>query len=112
MAALWLGIALLSSGCALRDWLGPDPAAFDLKTVVGFINHAINFLGGFATLVTVFVMIAGYQSLMSAGSDEATQRAKDTIKYSALGMVFLVFGYAIVKLIFAVLARDSSPLPG
>ena len=105
----WLTVAFITSGCTLQDWLGNDPASYDLKTIVGFINHVINYLGAFGGLVAALVMIAGYQSLLSAGSDEGIQRAKDTIKYSALGMVFIVFGYALVKLVFATLAAGTNP---
>ncbi len=103
-------LALLTSGCTLQNWIGTDPTSLELKNAVTFINNVINFLGAFSALVAILVMIAGYQALLSAGSDEGAQRAKDTIKYSALGTVFLVFGYALVKLIFAVLAGGTNPL--
>lgn len=105
----WLTVAVVTSGCTLQDWIGTDPGSLQLKDAVKFINNVITFLGAFGSLVVSFIMIAGYQSLMSAGSEEAATRAKDTIKYSAFGMVFLVFGYAIVKLIFASIAYGTDP---
>lgn len=106
----WLTVAVITSGCTLQDWLSTDPTSLQLKDAVGFINEVIIFIGAFGGLVSAFIMIAGYQALLSAGSDEGVTRAKDTIKYSALGMVFIVFGYALVKLIFAVLAGGTNPL--
>ncbi len=104
-------ITLTTTGCTLSGWLGKDPAQLELTDVSKFINHAIDFLGAFGGLVTIFVMVAGYQMLMGAGNEESQTRAKDTLKYAALGMVLLVFGYAIVKFVFTWLVTPGGPNP-
>ena len=106
-----LALPLVLSGCTLSEWFGVNggkrPEDLELVDVTIFITNVIRYLAAFGGLVTFFVMIAGYQFLMSAGNEEGMTRAKDTIKYAAFGMVLLVSGYAIVRVVFALLATKA-----
>jgi hypothetical protein len=101
-------LPLVLSGCTLSDWFGgKSPENLQLDDIPNFITAVIRYLAAFGGLVTFFVMIAGYQFLMSAGNEEGMTRAKDTIRYAAFGMVLLVSGYAIVRTVFALLATNA-----
>lgn len=102
--------AVLLSGCTLANvFEGKPPDQLQLEDVTRFINTSIKLLAGFGFTVTLFVMVAGYQFLMSAGNEEGMNRAKDTIRYAALGMFFIVSGYALVRVIFELLAPNAVP---
>ena len=47
----------------------------------------------------VFIIIGGIQYTTSNGDPGQTKRAKDTLIYSVVGLVFVVMAFAIVQLI-------------
>ncbi len=103
-----ISLSLILSGCTLADLLpaGKTPISLDPADIVLTINKVISVLSAAFGIVTVAIMIAGYQMLMAAGDNEGQTRAKETIKYAAIGLLIVVFAYAIVKLIFSVLAQN------
>lgn len=111
-----IGATLFVSGCSatnnkLAGIIGKDPADILPTDILVIINRVIDVLAGFSGIVTIILMIAGYQLLISSGDTEGQKRAKDTIRYAALGLLLIVFAYAIVKIIFATLAQNlAAPL--
>jgi hypothetical protein len=102
--------AVFLSGCTLANIFGgKTPDQLELGDVTRFINTSIKLLASFGFLATLFTMVAGYQFLMSAGNEEGMNRAKDTIRYAALGMLFVVGAYAVVRVIFELLAPNAVP---
>ena len=107
-----------SSDGTLANVIGTNatnPAALDLQSVLTVMSRVIDIMAGFGGIVTIFMMIAGYQLLLSAGETDGQTKAKETIRYAAVGMVVIVFAYAIVKMLFIVLANSAvvqQVLPG
>ena len=54
------------------------------------------FLGLVGLLAVLMLIIGGFRYLMSAGNDEATGKAKNTILYAIVGIVIVILSYAIV----------------
>jgi|GEM_PF-6867093 len=115
-------LTMVLAGCSndgtLAGVIGTNatsPAALNLQDVITIMGNVINIMAGFGGVVTIIVMIAGYQLLLSAGDTEGQTKAKETIRYAALGMVVIVFAYAIVKMLFVILATSdvvTKVLPG
>ena len=109
LTAFIVSTALLG-GCTLNDLIGPagtDTSVWKPADLLNVINLVINFLAGVSVLACIFVMIAAYQLLASAGNQEGQTRAKDTIRYAAIGVLLVVFSYAIVRLIFTLIAPGA-----
>ena len=110
VALTMVGTAFLGGCATLSDFIGPagtDTSVWKPEDLLSVINQLINWLAGVSILVCIMVMVAAYQLLLSAGSQEGQTRAKDTIRYAAIGLLLVVFSYAIVRLIFTLLAPGA-----
>jgi len=50
-------------------------------------------------VAVVFIIIGGYQYVTSNGEPAKTKQARETLIYSIVGLVFVIFAFAIVQLI-------------
>ena len=114
---LLLGAAIILSGCSgetLQNIIGSPSTVngYTPANLVTLMTNVINVLAGFSSIVAIVVMIAAYQLLASAGDQAGQTRAKDTIRYAAYGLLLVVFSYAIVRLLFAILAPEAVSILG
>ncbi|USN53321.1 MAG: hypothetical protein H6760_04110 [Candidatus Nomurabacteria bacterium] len=64
------------------------------------IVNIIQTLLGFASLVAlVFVILGGFQWMLSAGNDEKIARAKKTISAAIIGIIIVLISWAIVQFV-------------
>lgn len=54
---------------------------------------------GIGALSVIFLIISGYQYLISTGDPQKTAKAKDSIIYALIGLVISVFAAAIVNFV-------------
>lgn len=50
-------------------------------------------------LATVFIIVGGFQYIVSAGSSEKIQKAKNTVLYSAVGLLVSVLALTVVNFV-------------
>lgn len=60
---------------------------------------AKGFLGVIAIWASVFIIIGGFQMVMSAGNEEAVLKAKKTITWAVLGLVVAVMSFSIIAIV-------------
>ena len=73
----------------------------DIPTILGrLINTFLGLVGAIALLTFVY---AGVMYMTSAGGEKGITKAKDTMKYSAIGIAIIIFAYAIATNYFTIL---------
>lgn len=60
---------------------------------------AKGFLGVIAIWASVFIVVGGFQMVMSAGNEEAVLKAKKTITWAVLGLVVAIMSFSIVAIV-------------
>ncbi|GAA1112003.1 MULTISPECIES: pilin [Nocardiopsis] len=93
LLAAALLIALASAGWAQET----DPGVTDLDTVITNIrNWIVGLLVAFATLL---LTVGGLRYLLAGGDPGEVNKAKDTLKYSALGYLVAVLAPILVEIL-------------
>lgn len=70
----------------------------DCTDVTGVIVAITNWLAGIAgTLFVIMFLVGGIQYLTSAGNEEGTTKAKNTLIWSIIGMTIVVASYAALR---------------
>ncbi len=75
----------------------PEITANDV--VKNGLNVAYYTIGSIAV---VMIIIAGFTMVTSAGDAEAVKKAKNTITYSVIGLIFVILAFAITYFITGV----------
>jgi len=71
------------------------------STLREIILLAINFILGFVGLIAVIMLIyGGFILLTSSGEEEKTKKAKSTILFAIIGIVVILFSFAIINTVF------------
>jgi len=93
-------IMLLAAGIQAPSALGGPATVGELATRV------TNLLLGIAGVVSViFIIIGGIQYASSAGNEQGTTKAKDTITNAVIGLVISVLAFAIVNFLLGSVFR-------
>ena len=70
------------------------------NTITGFIAFIVQILlflsGGVAVL---FVVIGGFQYILSAGNEENAKKGKQTVMNAIIGLVLIILSYVIISVI-------------
>lgn len=78
--------------------MGCTNRVLDASDILGTIAKIIVFLNGFIALVVIImVMYAWFLVLTGAGDEEKNGKAKKIITYAIIGVVILIFSYAIYR---------------
>lgn len=73
--------------------------------IVGVAQYIINLLLFVAGIIAVlFIIIGGYQYIMSGANEELAEQGKKTLQNAVIGIVIIVLSYTIVSIIFRTLA--------
>ena len=72
--------------------------------IVNVIRLMLLFAGAIAV---VFVIIGGYQYLVSAGNEEVAEKGKKTLINAIIGIVVVVLAYAIINVIVNLVGSGS-----
>lgn len=73
----------------------PQPGANAVQ-IQSFLQIVFTIAGAVAILM---VVIGGFQYVISSGDPQKTARAKDTILYSLIGLVVVIFAQVIVTFV-------------
>ena len=91
--------------------LKPKYTVANLPTEVNFgkiFTAAINWFLGLVGLIAVLMLIiGGFRILMSGGNQESVTKGKNTILYAIVGIIVIIFSYAIVHTITSKLANPG-----
>lgn len=84
------------------------------NTLRGIVLMAINFILGFVGLIAVIMMIyGGFVLLTAAGDTDATSKAKNIILFAVIGIIIILFSFAIVNTLFDITTgSDTESLAG
>lgn len=98
-----LALALLvhpgQAHAALLDFLPADPTNIGKDDIVQVIMNLIQWALAFASAVgATFIVINGYQYILSAGNPEKIEKAKMGLTWSVGGFILAISSYAIVYL--------------
>ena len=79
------------------------PASTDPVAIVSTVVKAA--LGVVAIIFFVLVIAAGFRWMTAGGSEEPIKKAKDQIKHALIGLVIVIFSYAITSLVFDLILK-------
>lgn len=101
-------LAVLSMPLLLSDIaLAQEVTGGGVAQVENFIRNVIKVVAGLSGLVaTFFFVVGGYTYITSSGNPEKLEKAKDTLKWSAIGLV-IVFAAFIISSIVTELATSA-----
>ncbi|MDP4000547.1 MAG: pilin, partial [bacterium] len=86
-----------------------NPRATDLGDLVAILVNIIQFGLMFAGAVAViFVVISGYQYILSAGNPEKVEKAKQGLTWAVTGFILSVSSFAIVLLLQGILQSNEN----
>lgn len=88
----------------------PDsPRGANLEAIVRILVNIIEFGLLFAGAVAaIFVVVSGYQYVLSAGNPEKIEKAKNGLTWSILGFILVISSYAIVLFLQQILQFRSN----
>ena len=85
---------------SLGELIGGDPATFDLSRAGAALQVVTNWAVSLAgTAALIYLIWGGIQYLSSGGNSGQTEKAKQTITWSLIGLVVVISSYAIVRYI-------------
>lgn len=84
---MWSGVA----------WADTNPGVSDLDTVIDNIRNWV--VGILVVLATLLLTIGGLRYLLAGGDPGEVNRAKDTLKYAALGYMVAILAPLIVEIL-------------
>ena len=74
------------------------------ELILNVIRLLLFFAGAIAV---VFVIIGGYQYLVSAGNEETAEKGKKTLINAIIGIIVVVLAYAIINVIVNLVGSNS-----
>ncbi len=81
-----------------------DPAKTGLNDIKDILVRVIQFLLAFAAAIgALFIVISGYQYVLSAGNPEKVEKAKGGLTWAIMGFILTLSAFAIVTLLQDVL---------
>ncbi len=92
-----------------------DPSRFNsVSDVLLLIINGLLVIAG--ALAVIYIILAGFTYITSAGDPDKAQKAKGGLVYAIIGIVVISFSYAIVNVVIDILQKDpaiqTSPAPG
>lgn len=111
-----------NGACVDRASPGGTPAATVSTSLINPIQTAdnltdllINIMKGFFGVIAVwagtFVVIGGFQLVVSAGNEEVVLKAKKTILWAVLGLAVAVLSFAIIAIVENLIGVKIQPPP-
>ena len=80
--------------------------SYDDNSPMGLITKVIGFLLSIVGLVAiVFIIIGGFQYIMSRGDEEQASAGKKTLTNAIIGLVIVILSYIIVSVINGALSE-------
>jgi hypothetical protein len=87
-----------------------NPLATDELTTL-FLWIAKGMLSIVAVWAVIFIIVGGFQMVMSQGNEEAYTTAKKTVIYAVLGVIVSILSFSIIAVVQNLLHADIRPGP-
>lgn len=103
--------ATSATTCSTDNGLDQVKDAFPAQycTASSSIITVINILLGFLGIVSVFfIIIGGYQMVVSNGNEEGFTKGRQTVVYAVIGMLVAIFAYVIVTIVGKAVVSGSN----
>lgn len=78
--------------------LGIPSVTADSSLITDILNTIFIVAGA---LATIFIIIGGLRYVLSFGSPDALQKAKNTVLYAVVGLLISVFAFTIVNFVIS-----------
>ena len=91
----------LPAGTALKD----APAETKINIIINFAINLVLYASG--SVAVFFLILGAIQYITSLGNQERMDSAKKTIQYAGLGLVVVIFSYAIVTNIISLIFKST-----
>lgn len=101
----------LPAGTAAQEATDPNhPETAATQTLILYVGKMVSQVLLFmASIAIVFIILAGANYILAFGKDERIERGKRGIFWSLMGLIVILFSYAIVQGIISVILQvDSS----
>ncbi len=89
---------------------GDAPGATDPAQAINKVIQFALFIVGLVAVV--FVVIGGYRYIMAGGNEENVKAAKSTIKNALIGLIIVLFAWAIVNVVASFISRGGGGAGG
>lgn len=112
-AFLGLAVALFPVQAFAQGWLtGQANVAssnLPVSSVYGIISNTLSWLLAVLGFIAVMgFVISGLQYLLAAGDEGMAERAKNSMKFSIIGVIVALMGYVVIRAINAWLNASAS----
>ncbi len=97
LPAIGMTVAFLVLDAITADALVPGAVAQSLDAVIGNITKWL--VGLLVSLATLFLTVGGLRYLLAGGDPGEVAKAKDTLKYAAIGYGVAVLAPVLVKIL-------------
>jgi hypothetical protein len=88
------------------DLLESNPEVLATQTIILYVGSLINRVLLFTgTITIIFLIIAGANYILAFGKDERIERGKRGVFWSVIGLLTILFSYAIVQGVITILLR-------
>lgn len=89
----------------LKDWSGG-------QGVSGLISNIILVILGIAGAVAIlFIIIGGFQYILSGANEDLAKRGKTTLVNAVIGLIIIVLSYTVVNVVYRTLVVGVVPNP-
>ena len=76
--------------------------------IPGLLHEVILFILGLAGLVAVlFIIIGGYQYIMSGANEGLAKKGKTTLTNAVIGLIIIILSYTVISIVYTTLTRNS-----
>ena len=114
LLTLFFGQTALAANTSLKDaFKNADSvasssgyASTDLNTILG--NGIMGILSLIGVIFMVFMIYAGFTWMTAAGNEQKTDRAKETLKQSIIGLIIVLCAYAITYFLINIFGSQIS----
>jgi len=97
---------------SLGELFGASPNSPGGTTKIGdliiTVLEILLLVGG--STAVIFLVVGGYQYVVSRGNEEAMEKAKKTISSSIIGLIVIVMSFVVIRIITAVLLQGPEKL--
>lgn len=102
------GAASQSINCGLNSVQGYFPGT-RFQSVLQFLAFVINILLVLAGAVAVlFIVIGGFQYIMSAGNAETATKGKKAVINAVIGIIIIILSYMVINVVVGTLTSTST----
>jgi hypothetical protein len=106
-------LGMIKAEAALAQALGqpsnpgglPDFSVYGGQTgimaVLAFIINTVLMISG--TIAVLFLIIGGFQYILSGANEDLAKRGKTSIRNAVIGLIIIILSYTVIRVVFTTL---------